>query len=1390
MSRTAVVGFLCVLLLFSSQSLLVTSNDANLALQEQQAVHTSSNTAMDLGIYLARSPVAQVEAPLDGEHTCFVDAAGAAFCFGDNGNGQLGDNSYSDRRTPVPVVGLSSNVSKITTGRLHTCALLDNGSVNCWGLQNDGRLGTGSSDTGEILTPTPTSSFGSGRYAVDIAAGDSHTCVILDDGTVRCWGEGGSGRLGGGSTIGRTTPTATSSLGSGKTAVAISSGERHTCVVLNDGTVKCWGTNVYGQIGNGQNVVSYPNPTSTSSFSGGRSAVQVAAGNQHTCAILDDGNASCWGWNQYGQLGIGSSSNAIRTPSDVSMGDINGTFRSLSLGYYHTCGVLNTSQALCWGGDTGGVLGDGGFTANQNTPVYVTNLSNGDQILNITASHEHTCATFTDGSLRCWGDNGEEKLGLAFVDYSSLDEPSGRPIGALSVPVETEVVEGINTTLLVRLHHVSSNHTLAVDAPPGMSFDNVTLTLSGIPSFTLSNTWNYSVNVSGTVSTGSYTLEVLRDTDGDGIGNKYDLDDDGDQFADDADSCPIEWGNSSWDREGCPDDDGDGVSNLGDEFPRDATQQFDADQDGYGDNALGTRGDDCPTTYGESRRNNVWGCVDTDYDGWDDGSDAFPYQSSQWNDSDGDGFGDEFSGFQGDACPSTFGNSTVDAFGCVDGDGDGHSNAGEDFPLNPTQHRDRDGDGYGDNQSAAATQVDAFPLDGTQWNDTDGDGHGDNPYGTLGDWFPNDPSRWEDTDRDGHANEDDAFVNDPTQWNDTDGDGYGDNANGSRADQFPNDANEWGDADGDGVGDNSDAFPFDGSQSSDRDGDGYGDNPNGFNADAFPDDATRHRDSDGDGVADEDDLFPNDGSQTQDADNDGFGDAANGTRPDAFPDDPTEWSDLDGDGVGDNSDAFIQDGTQWNDTDGDGYGDNLNGNGGDAFPNDPSRWSDLDGDGVADEDDAFPSEPTQQTDRDGDGYGDASNGAEADLFPDDSTEWSDSDNDGVGDNSDRFRFDPTQTTDRDGDGYGDNATGTNGDAFPDEATQWSDIDGDGLGDNLLGLNPDAFPNDATQWNDTDGDGYGDNLNGRNADLFPDNPTQHADADGDGLGDNQSGTEADPSLNDLDNDGYTDDEDTLPKLASPGDKDNDGVSDEEDAFPDDFRESKDSDGDGEGDNADPDDDNDGWTDVNEIREGRDPYNSASQPVEGFEVVLPGTQVSLGAWDLIGVFTGVPLGLWISVGLLTRSGRARRFEVELDQAEDRQALYTIAVRYENALMWRMIGPHQGMRLERLRTEIEKDRFADDEGPVIVPSVQGVPGAETLSKKIMPAIEPTEDANSEASSVERHATEDQDTAHAPTEGGAPPRDARATEHAEGYEWIEHDGKKWYRAEGNEGDWSLWSD
>ncbi|MDB2637271.1 hypothetical protein N9Y01_01875 [Candidatus Poseidonia alphae] len=940
----------------------------------------------------------------------------------------------------------------------------------------------------------------------------------------------------------------------------------------------------------------------------------------------------------------------------------------------------------------------------------------------------------------------------------------------------------------------------------------------------------FSCSVKRDSRSGGQRFSVFNiDTDGDGFAKEldafpdvssqqYDTDLDGygdNPFGYQADSCVAQPGNSTTDRYGCTDLDGDGTSDLTDPFVLDPTQSADTDNDGFGDNLSGFRGDYCPTVFGESARNSTYGCPDADFDGWANFQDLFPNESSQWSDSDADGFGDQLIGIQGDACPTQFGNSTIDRFGCVDSDGDGYSNTSDDFPNEPTQHLDSDGDGYGNNQTTGAMMPDAFPFDGTQWNDTDGDGHGDNPYGNQGDWFPNNPNRWQDSDRDGYADEDDAFINDGSQWNDTDGDGYGDEANGNSPDAFPSDPLEWQDTDGDGYGNNGDAFPVDGTQWNDTDGDGHGDNPYGTLGDWFPNDPTRWQDSDQDGYADEDDAFINDVSQWNDSDGDGYGDNANGSRPDEFPNDPLEWQDSDGDGYGNNGDAFPVDGTQWNDTDADGHGDNPYGTLGDWFPDDPNRWQDSDRDGFADEDDAFANDETQWNDTDGDGYGDNVNGSNADVFPNDSSEWKDTDEDGIGNNADEYPFDPTQHIDSDGDGYGDNSNGTRGDVFPEDPTEWMDIDGDGFGDNgdlfpsdgtqwndsdgdgygdnlngangdscpeisgnssliilgcldtdgdgyadiidafisnaqswsdvdgdlvpdeldaypndatqsfdsdgdgfgddPLGTNADKFPNDATQWNDIDGDGFGDNLEGNSPDLFktdatqwadqdgdgygdnpagrlydlfPDNPTQWEDVDGDGFGDNQSGTDADPYLDDFDNDGYNDSVDILPKLPSPGDLDADGCLDEVDEFVDNAQECVDTDGDGVGDNADSDDDGDGWTDADEQRLNTDPLSSGEQPVDSFEIVVPGTAVGLGAWDLIGIFGGVPFFIWIGFGFVTRNSRCEKYEDLLKLANSREELNGVAQRWEYSLMLRMLGPHQGIRLERLRAELDDE------------------------------------------------------------------------------------------------------
>jgi hypothetical protein len=222
----------------------------------------------------------------------------------------------------------------------------------------------------------------------------------------------------------------------------------------------------------------------------------------------------------------------------------------------------------------------------------------------------------------------------------------------------------------------------------------------------------------------------------------------------------------------------------------------------------------------------------------------------------------------------------------------------------------------------------------------------------------------------------------------------------------------------------------------------------------------------------------------------------------------------------------------------------------------------------------------------------------------------------------------------------------------------------------------------------DGDGCGDNPNGRNPDLFPNDPTQCIDLDGDGFGDNLSGNNPDPYLYDFDNDGYNDSMDVLPKLASPGDLDNDGTPDEDDAFPTNPLESKDNDGDGIGDRTDPDDDNDGVLDDAELEAGTDPLDPASKPVDSFEIILPGTAIGLGAWDLIGVFVGIPITVWIMIGILTRGGRAKRFESMLRDATRREDLEEVALAYERAVMMRMLGPHQAIRLERLRTELDDE------------------------------------------------------------------------------------------------------
>lgn len=323
-------------------------------------------------------------------HTCAVMSDGSARCWGRNDSGRLGDGTTVERYTPVAVSGLNK-VAAISAGGAHTCALLFDGTVRCWGSNAGGQLGDGTT------TDKSTAVFVSGvSNAVSISAGYAHTCAVLSDATARCWGENDYGQLGDGTTTDRHTPTSVSGLGD---ADSISTGAEHTCTLTSSGSVRCWGRNNHGQLGDGT-VTDRLIPVLVSGLNDGDS---LSAGSRHTCAIISDGTARCWGDNAFGRLGDGTTTDR-HTPVAVS-GLSN--VASISAGGLHTCAVLYNYTGKCWGMNNHGQLGDGSTTVRV-APVSVSGLH--DATL-ISAGAAQTCTVHSGGLARCWGWNAYGQLG-------------------------------------------------------------------------------------------------------------------------------------------------------------------------------------------------------------------------------------------------------------------------------------------------------------------------------------------------------------------------------------------------------------------------------------------------------------------------------------------------------------------------------------------------------------------------------------------------------------------------------------------------------------------------------------------------------------------------------------------------------------------------------------------------------------------------------------------------------------------------------------------------------------------------------------------------------------------------------------------------------------------
>ncbi|MGB7963092.1 MAG: hypothetical protein WCF12_09085 [Propionicimonas sp.] len=341
-------------------------------------------------------------------HTCRVTDAGGVQCWGDNGFGQLGDGTRTDRATPVNVVGLNESVVELSAGGYQTCAVTSAGAVKCWGANDLGQLGDGSTTS----SPVPVAVVGLGAGVRSIASGYEHTCVVTTGGAVKCWGANESGQLGDDSTTNRLTPVDVQGLASDVRAATAGGdyGGGQTCALKTNGSVACWGSNRSGQLGDGT-TTSQSTPVAVTTLAAGVEA--ISAGDEHVCALTVGGEVQCWGENLFGQLGNGSPGGQV-TPTPVP--GLGSGVRALSSGGLHTCVITNASGVLCWGDNEYGQLGDG-TTETRSTAVPVAGLTSNVGL--VKAGAKSTCALTGAGVEQCWGDNESGQLGNGTTTGSS-----------------------------------------------------------------------------------------------------------------------------------------------------------------------------------------------------------------------------------------------------------------------------------------------------------------------------------------------------------------------------------------------------------------------------------------------------------------------------------------------------------------------------------------------------------------------------------------------------------------------------------------------------------------------------------------------------------------------------------------------------------------------------------------------------------------------------------------------------------------------------------------------------------------------------------------------------------------------------------------------------------
>ncbi len=373
-------------------------------------------------------------------HTCAIGADSKPYCWGLNGSGRLGDNTTTQRLTPVAVLQGAMPagiiVVQVFAAGSHTCALPSDGRVYCWGLNTSSQLGDGSTTSRSTAVAVSPGAVPLTTFSKQISGGESHTCLLTTNYLTYCWGLNTNGQLGDGSTSTRSTPVAVAqgALPSGELIRSVSSGDNFNCEISNTSTMYCFGLNANGQLGNGSTtqstsrvVVASFVDTATLPALG----ASIAVGNSHGCSVGTDDSLYCFGLNANGQLGNNSTTQST-TPVATSQGALPAglKIRQVANGQSHSCVLASDGEVYCWGLNTNGQLGDGS-TTQSTTPVAVAQgaIPATSVIIQITAGASHTCAIASDSKAYCWGLNTNGQLGNNSTTQSTT--PVAVSLGAL-----------------------------------------------------------------------------------------------------------------------------------------------------------------------------------------------------------------------------------------------------------------------------------------------------------------------------------------------------------------------------------------------------------------------------------------------------------------------------------------------------------------------------------------------------------------------------------------------------------------------------------------------------------------------------------------------------------------------------------------------------------------------------------------------------------------------------------------------------------------------------------------------------------------------------------------------------------------------------------------------